>query len=91
MGKSGSEGGGRVPEIIGAVFIRDEEDCDGGVGVGGVDAVGGGGVVFARVGCEGFEKGFSVRREVKVSTSWCRFLWGQIDTRKGSVHEVGVL
>lgn len=49
--------GRTVPEIVGAVFIRNEEDSDGGVGVRGVDAVGGGGVVFAGVEGERFLEG----------------------------------
>jgi len=43
----GKDGGGRgVPEVVGAVFVGDDEDGDGGVGRDGVDAVGGGRVVF---------------------------------------------
>jgi len=65
-GRSGTGGQGeeRVPEVVGAVFIRNEKDSDGGVGVRGVDAVGGGGVVFAGVEGEGFLEGLAAFRSL---------------------------
>lgn len=54
-------GKGESPEIVGAVFVGDEDDGEGRVGVDGVDAVGGRGVVFASVGGEGFQEGVSAR------------------------------
>lgn len=53
--------GGTIPEIVRAVFIRDEEDGDCGVGVRGVDAVSRRGVMFSRVQCEGFLEGLAAR------------------------------
>lgn len=52
-------GEARLPEVVGAIFVGDEEDGDCGVGVRGVDAVRGGGVVFAGVQGEGFLEGLA--------------------------------
>lgn len=65
----------RVPEIVGAVFICDEEDGDFRVRGDGVDAAGGGGVVFSCVCGEGFEERFSGRRGARQFMNLCPQLW----------------